>query len=78
MANFVSVLLDHFIKHKPLFCEEWDGKKERNIYMYDLKNKKLFWADNIKKRMELQLKRQKMHFQNFLLCKLTAAAADTI
>ena len=47
-------------------------------YLHVWSEKKLFWADNIKKRMELQWKRQKMHFQNFLLCKLTAAAADTI
>ena len=25
MSTFWSIFLEHFIKHKPLFCEEWPG-----------------------------------------------------
>lgn len=25
-GKFLSILMDHFIRHKPLFSEEWNGK----------------------------------------------------
>ena len=76
MANFLSILLGHFINHKPLFYEEWDGKR-RKIFTCMIW-KKTFLSRQYQKENGVTVKKIKMHFQNFLLCKLTAAAADTI
>ena len=48
MANFLSVLLGHFIKHKPLFYEKWDGKR-RKIFICMIW-KKNFFEQTISKR----------------------------
>ena len=61
MAIFLSVLLGHFIKHKPLFYEEWDGKR-RKIFTCMIWKKKTFLNG-------VRVKKTKTAFSKFLLCK---------